>query len=113
MAKKYRRVAYDSNPLLPRGDKDPALKIREMIEKEVVVTPLWSSDCKKARDKARTKKANSGINQNITSNSYLVEILLKRLAKAKANNAKNPAINRLRRKVVGVFGTTKSSKRTA
>ena len=113
MAKKYRRVAYDSNPLLPRGDKDPALKIREMIEKEGVVTPFWSGDCKKATDKARAKKANSGINQNITANSYLVEILLKRLAKAKANNAKNPAINRLRRKVVGVFGTTKSSKRTA
>ena len=49
MAKKYRRVAYDSNPLLPRGDKDPALKIREMIEKEGVVTPFGQGIVKRLR----------------------------------------------------------------
>ena len=54
-----------------------------------------------------------GININITANTFLIETLKKRLAKAKANNVKNPAMNRLRRKVVGVFGKAKSSKRTA
>ena len=116
MTNKYKRVAYNSyfyQALLPKGDADPALKIRELIEKEGVANPFWCGDLQKAMKMARTKKGNSGININITANTFLIETLKKRLAKAKANNVKNPAMNRLRRKVVGVFGKAKSSKRTA
>ena len=116
MTNKYKRVAYNSyfyQAVLPKGDADPALKIRELIEKEGVATPFWCGDLKKAMKMARTKKANSGINQNITANTFLIETLKKRLAKVRANNAKNPALNSLRRKVVGVFGKAKSSVRTA
>ena len=116
MTNKYKRVAYNSyvyQAVLPKGDADPALKIRELIEKEGVTNPFWCGDIQKAMKMARTKKGNSGVNINITANTFLIETLKKRLAKAKANNAKNPAINRLRRKVVGTFGKSFTSKQTA